>query len=518
MAKTVKKTKSKAKRHKKPDRIADLADELLDPSTAKIPKVYSNKTLSNQTIVKLIPYQVPHVVKMIEIINQKGIALDCSDAGIGKTFMSLAIAKELGKRPFIICPSSVLSYWASVTETMGVVPYEIVNLETFKMGNVYRDFEFKKRRKSRHIDLGARGANAGDADYYVWHLPVDAVIILDEGHRCKEPGTENGKLLMSMKQLMIQRIPVMVLSATICEKFTDMKILFYLFGAIPAVRQFNEFVRSLEEKYDARDLNKKRRGESREEYITRRDNAYSMMIHSEIREYVSRIKIRDLGDKFPSNQWCAQLFNAPATEEIAQRYAALAEHLRALRGAEDNGHHLGEIVKLKQEIESRKVPIFIEQAKLHLEDGKSVIIFVNYTETLKKLCEILEIKCKVYGDQTKDERNEAIALFQSNKERIIICNIKAGGVGISLHDLDGNFPRVTLLNFCARAGDLLQALGRAPRSGAKSPVIQRIICVANVEYEKTVMKCINRKLMNISAINDGDLFGYRYKIRKIRRV
>jgi superfamily II DNA/RNA helicase len=178
---------------------------------------------------------------------------------------------------------------------------------------------------------------------------------------------------------------------------------------------------------------------------------------------------------------------------------------------------LAKIQKLKQEIEFRKVPIFIEQAQLYLDEEKSVIIFVNYLDTLHILAQELDIKCKIYGDQSMEKRQEAIDLFQSNEERIIICQIRAGGVGISLHDLHGGHPRVTLINYPDSASDLLQALGRAPRAGAKTAVLQRIIFVANVDYEKKIMQNINKKLANISAINDGDLEGYKYKINRITR-
>src|SRR5205807_1765608 len=102
-----------------------------------------------------------------------------------------------------------------------------------------------------------------------------------------------------------------------------------------------------------------------------------------------------------------------------------------------------------------------------------------------------------------------------NIDNIIICQIKAGGTGLNLHDLDGKHPRVSLMNYPETGSDLIQALGRVYRAGCKTPVLQRIICVANVEYEKRIMNNINKKLKNISAINDGDINGYKYKIRRV---
>ena len=493
-----------------------LIKDLLAPPEEK--KVFSSETLSNSTIRKLLPYQVPHAVKLIKDIVKNFIAIDGSDAGIGKTYIALAVAIELGRIPFIICPISVLSYWVNILDFFNLDSYAVVNLETFKNGKIYDDYEFKisSRKTTNYLRFVDMNPDV-DPTFFRWNLPDDAILIIDEAHRCKETNTDNGKLLMSTKQLIKKKIPVLLLSATICEKYTDMKILFYLFNYIDNVRNFNAYIKSINNKYPQH-IVRKLRGESQENLTKRRENARSLIIYEETKEYMSRIRIKELGDKFPSNQWCAQLFTAASAEEIAKSYIQLAEHMRALKEDAENKHHLAQCTILKMEIEYKKIPIFVEQAQLFLDEGKSVIIFVNYTKTLEEISSRLDIRCKVYGDQTKEERVQAIKLFQENKERIIICNMRAGSESISLHDLDGNYPRVGLHNFADKAATMIQALGRAVRSGGKSAVIQRILCVANVPYEQTVMKNINKKLIHISAINDGDLDGYKYKIKTITRI
>jgi SNF2 family DNA or RNA helicase len=499
-----------------------LIKDLLSPPKY-VPHVYSSKTLSNSIVPKMLPYQIKPTAEAIKRINEKIIHIKLDDTGTGKTFMALAMAKEINRVPFVICPLSVLSYWAEKLEEFEMETYGIVNLETFKNGRIYRDFTFKNKMKCDFVQE-IEDEYKGVRTYYQWDLPEDAILIIDEAHKCKAPSTDNGKLLMSAKQLIDQRIPVLLLSATIAEKQTDMKIPFYLFDFIHNVREFNSYVKSLKYKYPQYHVHRLR-GESKTSIETRRENAKAMIIYEEIREYISRIRIKDLGDMFPSNQWCAQLFTTESAAIICQKYAELEEHLKALKGnqeEEKENHHLACCTQLKMEIEYLKIPIFIEQAQIMREQGKSVIIFVNYTRSLEIIADRLEIRCKVYGLQSQtpngmDERRKGIELFQTNKERMIICNSRAGGQSISLHDTDGGYPRGVLLNFTDKAGDLLQCLGRAARAKTKSPVIQRIICAANVPYEQTVMKNINRKLMNISAINDGDLNSYRYKVKKIRQ-
>lgn len=492
--------------------IGDLLNQI---DTKPEPKVYSKSVLSNQTKRKLFSYQEKHVIKLIITLLENKIALDNSDTGTGKTYSACAVTMELERRPIIICPKTLIYSWSSVCEYFGIRPYDIVNYETIKNGKTYKDNKFIGRKKNKFMNIIESGPENPQESIYQWKLPKDAIIIVDESHRCKDPSTDNGKFLMSLKQAIKQKIPVLLLSATICEKFNDMKIPFYLFGFIPSTRNYKHYIESLWNKYPQYKV-KRKNFKSITEYRTVRENSQALVIYDEIKNYTSRIKIKDLGNKFPSNQWCAQQFVAEESNKISEAYEQIAICMKKLK--ENPGQNdLAKIQKLRQEIELRKVPIFIEQAKSYLEEGKSVIIFVNYLHTFDVLVDELEIKCKVYGKQTLEERKESIDMFQSNQEKIIICQIRAGGVGIGLHDIHGGHPRVTLVNYPESAADLLQALGRAPRAGAKSPVLQRIIFVANVEYEKKIAQRINRKLANISAINDGDLDGYKYELRKITK-
>lgn len=454
------------------DQISLLFDEILH-----IPPDQPHEpiTLSNFSKKRLLEFQQPHVIKLMTTLDKYCVALDNSDTGIGKTYISAAICRELHRRPIICCPKTLLFSWKNVLEYFHVEVYDIVNLETLKSGRTYINENYKSRRESTFLEC--------NNSKYQWKLPDDAIIIIDEAHKCKGAKTINGKFLISIKQVINTKIPVLLLSATICEKINDMRIPFYLFGLIPDVSNFGHYLRTLKYKHNG-------------------DNN-AAWIHEEIKDYTGRIRIKDLGDQFPSNQIATQQFIAEDADKIAIAYDKIGKLMRRLK-THPCQNHLAKIQKLKQEIELRKVPIFIEQALLYLETGMSVIIFVNYLDTLHLLSEQLTIKCKIYGDQTVQERVELIELFQSNQERIIVCQIRSGGVGINLHDMHGDHPRVTLLNFPDAASDLLQALGRAVRSGTRTPVLQRIIFVANIEYEETIMKSINKKIENITIINDGD--------------
>jgi SNF2 family DNA or RNA helicase len=228
-------------------------------------------------------------------------------------------------------------------------------------------------------------------------------------------------------------------------------------------------------------------------------------------EYASRMKIKDLGDLFPENKVLAQCYDMKNHEEIEKQYKIIEEEVELLKSKEENsGCALTRILYARMRIEALKMPTFVEMTKALLEEEKSVAIFVNFTQTLKMLAEELDVKCLVYGEQTLEERNKNIDDFNNDSCRIIICNIRSGGVGISLHDLHGKYPRVSLISPSWSAQDTIQALGRIHRAKGKTPVIQRIIFCSQTVEEK-VCNNMKEKIINIGQLNDGNNESYIYE-------
>ena len=136
---------------------------------------------------------------------------------------------------------------------------------------------------------------------------------------------------------------------------------------------------------------------------------------------------------------------------------------------------IGKIQRIRQEIELLRVDTIYELTLKYLLDGKSVAIFVNFTKTIEELSKRLRTKCIIWGAQTLKERSKSIDDFCSDKSRVIICNIQSGGQGISLHDTNGIFPRVSIISPTWSAQDLIQVLGRIHRAMGKSDCVQQII-------------------------------------------
>lgn len=439
---------------------------------------------------KLLIYQRNHTKSLIKVINENKSCLDASDTGTGKTYCAIALCAQLKYNPIILCPKSVIYTWKNVCEFFNINPKMIVNYETIRMGKYY-DNKYK-RIKCPYIEFGE---NEDNKEYYKWKkLDDNDIFIFDEVHRCQDIRTYTGKLLYGAKTT--TNNPILILSATLADLPKKFNLFFYILNFISPEEVKNK--RITYEKYI----------EIMESWLER-DKKPFVRIHNMLYpERASRMRIDALGSLFPETQIVATPYTIgrEREKEIEKEYNIIAGELDKLQDKKfkDKANILVRIMRGHQKIELLKIPIFVELANDFLEAGVSVVIFVNFTQTLKTLSKMLNTECLIYGEQTGIQRENNINDFQSNKSKIIICNIKAGSVGLSLHDIHGGHRRASLISPTFNAIEIVQALGRIHRAGGKSKSLQRIIYCANTVEEKIAEK-IRKKLGNINSLNNGDL-------------
>jgi superfamily II DNA or RNA helicase len=429
---------------------------------------------------KLLKYQIQHTENLVRILQNNMACLDASDTGTGKTYSAIAACAILGLNPIIICPKTIKNTWKSVCEYFNVIPEIIVNYEALKSGNTYEDLIVTEDPKTNKTEFEFKPKSG-------------TIFIFDEAHRCANLDTENCRILFAAKKT---AQPILLLSATIADFPEKFKPFFYVLNFIKQ-EQIRDQNISIEKYMRIVD-----------EWIWR-DKRPMVRIHVMLYpDRASRMRIDVLGDMFPETQITATPYNLDESrrKKIEQEYKILSDILQEIKDKKltDKKSPLVYIMRAQQNIEALKIPLFVELANDYMHNGYSVVIFVNFTNTLEKLCEMLHTTNKIYGEQTIEERNKIIDEFQSNRTKIIVCNIKAGGIGISLHDIHGGHPRVSLISPTWSSIDLIQALGRIHRAGGKSKSLQRIIYAAETVEDRIADK-IKLKLANINSINNGDL-------------
>ena len=428
---------------------------------------------------ELYDWQKDHVDKLVASLKKHGAAKDGSDTGTGKTVMALECAKRLGKVPFVVAPKAVLpswkewhfKHWPQNTE-----PF-VFNYESLRGGKTPYLFRNK--------------------NYVRWRLnPDKLLLIFDEVHRCKGDKSLNGKMLSSAKS---QGIPTLLLSATACANPTEMKHIGYALGLFEDKGWWSWCYR-----------NGCRKGffgglefDNKKKHLTYLHNA---IYH----EKGSRIRIKELGDQFPDTLITADSYELSEPDKINALYSEMEDEIRELleRAAFDEDTPLVAQLRQRQEVELLKVPTFLELAKDSCDSQHSVVLFVSFRQTLEavseRLAEHVNGLVTIHGDQTDEDRAEAIRSFQANEAQVCVCMIQAGGTGLSLHDEDGGHPRVALISPTFSAVELRQALGRVHRASGKSKSIQKIVFAANT-VEDRVAAAVRRKLNNLDMINDGEL-------------
>lgn len=418
--------------------------------------------------VNLYEWQKPSAEALLASLREYHVAADWSDTGTGKTAKAAWIAKELGKPVAVICPKAVIPSWKSWLKQAKLDPLFIYNYEKL------------------------RGGRTGFGDFkngmWVWaeKLPHDTLLIWDEVHKCKGVASLNGKMLIQSK-----KFNTLMLSATFASNPLDMKSTGYLLD----LHKYNDFY-----PWAIKNGVKKAPWGALSYFGGKKKLAE---IHKAMGKKASRIKIEELGDNFPDNEVFAEAYDCGDVQglydELERKLAELKESK-----AKDKPHKMTEILRARQESELVRVPVLIDMAEALLDEGRSVVIFCNFRGTLEALQAKLTKSSIIWGDQSEVEREDMIQDFQNDASHIMLCQIQSGGVGVSLHDVNGKRPRSSLICPTYSAIDLKQALGRIHRAGAKSKAVQRIIFAAD-SIEENVMRRVKAKLKNIETLNDGDI-------------
>ena len=428
---------------------------------------------------KLKDYQVPHFLNIVNRIKKTHIHIDSSDTGVGKTYIAIACAKYLNYKLFVICPKTIINNWYEVSEKFNIEPLVIVNYETLIKGKCYRSKTDMSRKKCKYLTYDKITNN------YYWNLPDDVIVIFDEVHRCSNNKSQHCKLLLSLQSVYNSKHLLLLLSSTISDNVNK----FMIFGIL--LKLYSEMSKSPEWM-----LNKKYNPKKAKE-----------LIFNEIYpKFASKISIENLGDNYPKRQITTDCYSLDNYQEINDEYNIIHNALIKLKDKVNNDgeNHFVKIIRARQKIELLKIPIFTDITEQYLDNNYSVVIFVNFTDTLLALKSKFKTNCVIYGKQTITERLKNIKDFNCNKKKIIICNIESGGESISLDDTNGNNPRVSLISPTWSKDTLLQILGRTHRANTKSISLNKIIYCAGTVEEKICSKLRN-KLSDISTIKNEDI-------------
>lgn len=453
----------------------------------------------------LLAPQVPHVKRLVDSLYTNGFALDMSETGTGKSYAAAAVARELGcdsTRPLVlVCPKTVIPQWTKILASFNLKPYVAINYEKLGRGNT----TYMKWKKQKCI-LKPWVENAV-MDAPEFNFPKDALVILDEGHKCKGNHSTNSWMMIMLKE---QGYKVLVASATLATTPIELKAAGYL-ADLHSLYNFDHFLRQHGAEWVGRF------GAMSWDAASAAAK-HSMMLLNEYffdtRQCASRLTVDDFGVLFPESHIVAEAYDlGTATGKINGIYDDMEAEIAKLdeRAGNYSQHIFAIMMEARRRSELLKVPFFVDTLEDLYDEGKSVVLFVNFQDTVDAIVKRLEKMKKfkdtigyIVGGQHHKTRQKDIEDFNADKKRIMVVNIKAGGVGISLHDLHGNFPRASIISPNFSAFELVQALGRVWRQGGKTKSFQNIVYAAGTIEEKACHR-VQFRMNNLSTLNDADL-------------
>ena len=429
---------------------------------------------------------------MLNSLYINGVACDQSETGTGKTYVAAWIAKNLNSPVVIVCPKIMIPAWTKVLSYFGIKAHCLINYEKLIRGN------------TEHLSF--KDGKDNSASDYTINFPKNSLVILDEVHKCKSATSKNSDFLIKLK---MDGYKSLLLSASAATNPLEMKA----FGFATTLHNLTSYRQFITDSgaYVGRyggfqiDLQSQKTVEAMSNIHDKLFNLYK----------VSSRMTRKMFDKiFPDNHVMAECFDMGTnTDKINKVYLQMESELAALEESSVNysQHHFAIMTKARRMAELLKVPTMVEMIEDWYDEGISPVVFVNFTDTVEAIEKQLAKNRKfdgkiarIVGGQSDKVRQKDIELFQSDNKRIMIANLAAGNAGVSLHDLNGNFARGSIISPSYSAINLLQALGRIHRAEGKTKCIQKVMFAAGT-IEEDACKRVQSKLNNLECLNDGDL-------------
>lgn len=436
---------------------------------------------------------VPHQLRIEPYYyQQQGIArgqvlkrfINADEPGLGKTLQSIATINLENAFPcLVVCPSGLKINWErewnKFTDKKAMVLTDKV-LDTwpffFNTGlhQVFIvNYESLKKYFVQHIKPSAR-FTLKDVTFKE-NISLFKSIIIDESHRVKSPSAHQTKFCKGIAEGKEYRI--LVTGTPVVNRPKDLIAQLAILGKLEEFGGYQKFIQRYcsgpNEASNLKELN-------------------AMLLQKAMFRREKTTVLKDLPDKVRQVLSC----DITNRKEYKDAERDLINYLRKYKEADDEkiqkalkGEVMVRINILRQISARGKVKEVVEFVKDFQENGKKIILFCSLHEIVDQLKRAFPSAVSVTGREDAQQKQFAVDSFQRNpKTDIIICSIKAAGVGITLTAASD----VAFVEFPWTYADCCQCEDRSHRIGQKDSVTARYFLGKNTIDEK-VYKIIQMK-------------------------
>ena len=427
--------------------------------------------LRDYTYLKRKPYA--HQYTAAEFLLNKRKAILADEMGGGKTLSSIMAAYSLSGPRLVVCPASLKLNWAK----------EIEMVDADGQIHIIRDKGIDEKADWNIINYDILEKYFDELNEVDWE-----VIIFDEAHYMKavsNGGKPDSKRADYGIQLGLKSPYVFSLTGTpITNRPKDVFNLLKLSDHILAKNFFNFAQNYCGATHNGWGWNFN--GSSNEEEL-----------HRKIKPYMLRRLKKDMLD-LPEKvrRFIPVEINLREYSKIVAEYMEQRPHLK------NRGEHLVYLTTMKHLLAQAKSQHSIEIAKTIVDAGKSVVIFTCYEKVVQDVLKAFKKNVvKITGKDSDIERQEAVEQFQAGEKQVMVANIIAGGVGLTLIEA----KQLIFNDFDWVPANHLQAEDRIHRIGQDEITTVNYVYAKDTEIDEYMSGLLEEKADAINEIIDGGL-------------
>ncbi len=407
-------------------------------------------------------YQEEGIKKTLEMKR----CINGDEMGLGKTGQAIvSVARAKATPCLVICPASLKINWEREVENFtdlrplilndavkSTFPYFIGQLNLYDVVIV----NYESLRKY-FVVKAEKGAKLKDIVFQDVIKQFKSVII-DESHRCKNPSTATARFVMGICDG--KEYINMLTGTPIVNDTMDLATQLCILGRIGDFGGYSNFVNQYSEGKHLSELN--------------------AILHNSC--YFRRGKrevLKDLPD-LTRSKVITELSNQEEYDLCENDLRSWLKDYKKLTDAEAKKkmrmQALVKFMNLRKLAGQGKVDAAISFIK---DSSEQIVVFAEHHDIVDALLEELPDAVCVTGRQNAIQKQAAIDAFQAGQRKVIICSIKAAGVGLTLTASSN----VLFVNLPWTFSDLTQCESRCHRNSQKNAVNSWILIGSRGEKE-----------------------------------
>ena len=394
-------------------------------------------------------------------ILRQGKVLLGDEMGLGKTVQAIAAMvslNALGATHFmVVCPASVLVNW-----TREITKFSALAVTPIRGGD--------QTALRRWMEKGGAAVTTYES-ISRFALPETFcfdMLIADEAHYVKNPAARRTQALLALRKR-VER--VLFMTGTPLENRVD-EMCFLVSCLRPDI---------------AGQVQKMKYISSAPQFREKLAPVYLRRTRDDV--------LSELPELIEKEQWCEM---SPA-EWTAYMLAVAAQNFMAMRQVS------WDVGDLKHSSKAKRLIELCDEAR---EDGRKIIVFSYFRETIRAVQELLGKRAlePITGSVSPQRRQEIVDDFAEAEDgAVLICQVQAGGTGL-------NIQAASVIIFCEpqiKPSIENQAVSRAYRMGQlRSVVVHRLLCDNTVD--ERIMEILREKQDVFDAFAEESTVGGEY--------